>query len=202
MAAHENSILNTIYIQLQESGETDKQILCEWIKTITKSKNNSAEKWEGERNMIDLLEMVKKYYYHPLTNGSNSLKFVLPAILNASNFLKEKYGKPIYGTEVKSHNYKDQTWIAFGGGGSVMNPYKLLPAINDGYDNELLDTIIIDEEAGIADGGAAMIAYARMQFSEMSNEERERISKALLRYCELDTFAMVMLWEAWNNWCN
>jgi len=201
-ANHENSVLNTIYIQLQESSEPDKQVLCEWIKTITKSKTDSTEKWEGARNMIDLLEIVKKYYYHPLTNGSNSLKYVLPAILNASNYLKEKYSKPIYGTEIKSHNYKNQSWITFDSNRLVVNPYKLLPPINFGYDNELLDTIVIDEDAGIADGGAAMIAYARMQFTEMSDEERERISKALLRYCELDTLAMVMLWEAWNNWCS
>lgn len=201
-ANHENSILTTIYSQLQESSEPDKEILCDWIKTITKSKSDSAEKWEGTRNMIDLLEMVKKYYYHPLTNGSNSLKYVLPAILNASSFLKEKYSNPVYGTEIRSHNYKSQSWITFDSNGYVVNPYKLLPPINFGYDNELLDTIVIDEDAGIADGGAAMIAYARMQFTEMSDDERERISKALLRYCELDTLAMVMLWEAWNNWCS
>ncbi len=37
-----------------------------------------------------------------------------------------------------------------------------------------------------------MIAYARMQFSEMQPSEREELVKGLLRYCELDTFAMVM----------
>ena len=38
-----------------------------------------------------------------------------------------------------------------------------------------------------------------MQFTEMSDREREKIKSALLRYCELDTFAMVMIWEHWNN---
>jgi hypothetical protein len=36
----------------------------------------------------------------------------------------------------------------------------------------------------------------------MSDEERKRMSQALLRYCELDIFAMVMLWEASNNCVN
>ncbi len=45
------------------------------------------------------------------------------------------------------------------------------------------------------DGGAAMMAWAYMQFSEMSHLEQQRISKALLRYCELDTMAMVMIYE-------
>jgi hypothetical protein len=201
-ANHENSILNAIYKQLQESAEPDMQLLCEWIQTITKSKSDSADKWEGERNMIDLLEIVKKYYYNPLMKGSNSLKHVLPAILNTSDHLKSKYSKPIYGAEIKSSNYKDYTWITIDQDGLVINPYNLLPPINFEYNNELLDTIAIDDESEIADGGAAMIAYARMQFTEMSDEERRRISKALLRYCELDTLAMVMLWEAWYNWCN
>lgn len=199
-ANHENSILNAIYSQLQDSLETDKDELCTWIKTITKSKKDNVEKWEGERNMIDLLEVVKKYYYSPFMEGSNSLKYVLPAILNSSDYLKEKYSKPIYGNEVKSKNYIDHSWIVIENNAAI-NPYKLLPSINEGYDNELLDTLIIDEDSGIADGGAAMIAYARMQFTEMSDEEFQRISKALLRYCELDTFAMVMLWEAWDQWC-
>lgn len=199
-AAHENSILNAIYVQLTESTEADKEELCKWIKTITKSKGDSVEVWEGERNMVDLLEMVKKYYYSPDMGGSNSLKFVLPAILNSSDYLKGKYSKPIYGRDIKSTNFSDQAWIVFENE-KLVNPYKLLPAINDGYDNELLDDLVVDDESGIADGGAAMIAYARMQFTEMSDEEHTRICKALLRYCELDTFAMVMLWEAWNHWC-
>ncbi len=49
----------------------------------------------------------------------------------------------------------------------------------------------------IDDGGAAMTAYAKMQFYQMDELEREVITKALLRYCELDTLAMVMIWEHW-----
>jgi hypothetical protein len=40
-----------------------------------------------------------------------------------------------------------------------------------------------------------MTAYARMQFTEMSDAESHEIQKALLKYCELDTLAMVMIWE-------
>jgi len=45
----------------------------------------------------------------------------------------------------------------------------------------------------LAEGGAAMMAYARVQFSEMAAPERENVIKGLLRYCELDTFAMVLI---------
>lgn len=44
-----------------------------------------------------------------------------------------------------------------------------------------------------------MAAYARMQFEEMGEFERNEIRKALLKYCELDTLAMVMIYEGWRE---
>ena len=39
------------------------------------------------------------------------------------------------------------------------------------------------------------MAYARLQFDEISDDEREELREVLLRYCELDTLAMVMIYE-------
>ena len=44
------------------------------------------------------------------------------------------------------------------------------------------------------------MAYQRLQFEDLSPEARQGIERALLRYCELDTFAMVMIVEAWREW--
>ena len=44
-----------------------------------------------------------------------------------------------------------------------------------------------------------MTAYAKLQFTEMSDLEREQVRKALLKYYELDTFAMVMIYEGWRE---
>jgi hypothetical protein len=44
-----------------------------------------------------------------------------------------------------------------------------------------------------------MTAYAMLQFTEMSDYERNEIKKALLKYCELDTFAMVMIYKGWKD---
>jgi hypothetical protein len=59
-----------------------------------------------------------------------------------------------------------------------------------------MDGLITD--GSIADGGAAMTAYARMQFTQMSEAECDRVSSALLKYCELDTFAMVLIYQYWK----
>ena len=50
----------------------------------------------------------------------------------------------------------------------------------------------------ISEGGAAATAYARLQFEDMNEKTRQKINTALLRYCELDTLAMVMITQAWQ----
>ena len=47
----------------------------------------------------------------------------------------------------------------------------------------------------IDDGGAALTAYGKIQYTDMTEKEREDIAEALKRYCELDTLAMVMIYE-------
>ena len=198
-APHENTVLCQIREQLLATEEviSDKNELIQFIESITKSSDKSANQWNGSRNMVDLCELVKKYYYHPLTNGSNSIKKVLPAILNESKYLQERFSHPIYGSEeIMSHNFKNWTWIKKENG-NIVDPYKLLPPIFSDLDLETMDSLITEDS--IADGGAAMTAYARMQFSEMSVEECDKVLAALLKYCELDTFAMVMIYEYWRH---
>ncbi|MCA3034209.1 MAG: hypothetical protein ING33_03220 [Rhodocyclaceae bacterium] len=57
-----------------------------------------------------------------------------------------------------------------------------------------------DEDMRLAEGGAATTAWARIQFEETDGLEVDRVAAALLRYCELDTLAMVMVYEAWREW--
>jgi predicted kinase len=192
-APHENSFLNLIYQQLQDDPEyiEDREELCNFIRSITHSKE-----WVGERDMIDMLQLVKRYYYDPAMKGSNSIKVVLPAILNSSEFLQYKYSQPIYGAEggIPSHNFKNWRWIRYENG-MVVDPYKLLPKMFADVSDKEHELLSDSDE--IKEGGAATTAYARMQFEEMSDYERAEITNALLKYCELDTMAMVMIYEGW-----
>ena len=194
---HENTYLNMIYRQIQSETKLikDKDELCDFIKTITNSKQ---EKYTGERDMVDMLKVVKDYYYNPLTGGSNSIKQVLPATLNSSDYLKEKYSKPIYSTdEIPSKNFPPNwTWVELEDG-LVKDPYKLLPQLFEGADE--CEQLISGDSNELKDGGAAMTAYARMQFEQMSEYEFGKLKNGLLKYCELDTFAMVMIYEAWRE---
>lgn len=199
--SHENTVLCQIHRQLADSTEQDREELMAWIETVTKSTGDSVRKWEGKRLMVDLCELVKKFFYHPNTNGSNSIKKVLPAILATSSFIQNRYSQPIYGSdEIKSHNFKGWKWIEVDAHGSVKDPYSLLPSVYENLDSEVLDTLVADDT--LADGGAAMTAFARMQFTQMSQQEFDSLSAALLKYCELDTFAMVLIYEYWIHAIN
>lgn len=193
-ATHENTIINAIINQLEESNEKDKVVLISFLKTISKSTKNQAQPWEGQRNMVDLCSVVKDCYYNPHTKGSNSIKAVLPASLNSSKFLKEKYSQPIGNIQVSSHNFpQEHVWLQMEGD-KVINPYKTLPPLFENWHESEMKETISDIE-NIADGGAALTAYAKLQYVDMTTKERDEITQGLLKYCELDTLAMVMIYE-------
>ncbi|MBM3919318.1 MAG: DUF2779 domain-containing protein [Sphingomonadales bacterium] len=197
---HENSYLNIIAKQLETNPDApaDKADLIAFIRNITRWKENRKDVY-GPRDMVDLYDLVLSYYYSPYAKGSNSLKQILPAIIKDSAFLRKKYGTTgMYGKElaIKSLNFDDHVWID-----SHHNddPYKTLPQVFDHYDRNTLDELIKDFDE-LGDGGAALTAYNYLQFAEVPQEQRTLIANALLRYCELDTLAMVMIVEGWKNW--
>ncbi|MBS1985956.1 MAG: DUF2779 domain-containing protein [Bdellovibrionales bacterium] len=184
---HENTILSKIVDQLVNvpNSPNDRNTLIEFTQSLTKG---------GNREMIDLCVLAGKAFFHPDTKGSNSIKKVLPAVLKISSFLRDTYSQPIYGaqTGIKSLNFTDP--IGFVWLDETNDPYAKL--------KELARTFLpegVSDESLIAEGGAAATAYARLQFEDMDAEARDRINAALLRYCELDTLAMVMVVQAWRD---
>lgn len=191
---HENSYLNFIYAQLDEANEVaDKQELQDFIRTITEWDDKDGKRVSGPRNMIDLYKLVLRYFYSLHSKGSNSLKDILPAAIKSFPLLQEKYSKSIYGKglEIPSLNFNNKIWVTED---HQFDPYKTLDPVFPGYSAEDLDRLVQDTEV-IADGGSAMMAYNMLQYSEIPLEQREKIKEALYKYCELDTMAMVMLYE-------
>ncbi|WP_435625671.1 DUF2779 domain-containing protein [Flagellimonas sp.] len=192
---HENTVLNAIHYQLMESDEKDRDSLIEFIESITHSTGKSPNKWKGERDMVDLWQVAKSFYFNPATNGSNSLKDLLPAALYSSDFLKNKYSKSIGDISLTSTNFPNNfVWLRWGDEGQLINPYDCLPPVFDDWTEEKIEQSISEIE-NINDGGAALTAYGKLQYTDMSKAEIEEITSALLKYCELDTLAMVMLYE-------
>ena len=189
---HENSILTSILEQITNDKNTpnDMDVLCQFIRSVIKG---------GEREMIDLCRISDKCFYYKDTKGSSSLKKVLPALFKTSKYLRDFYSKPIYGSPdgMKSINFKSDKgfiWI----NKEINDPYYLLKDVGREMLPEEIDDSE-DDESIIAEGGAAAIAYSRLQFEDLNVESRERIKNGLLRYCELDTLAMVMALQAWKE---
>jgi hypothetical protein len=191
---HENTVLTQIAHQLAASSEPDREELIMFIRSITRSTKDSTDPYVGDRCMVDLLDVVINHYYHPATKGSNSIKAVLPAIISSSEFLQQKYSKPIAAHGVSSLNLPDShVWLTQTNG-EWNNPYKGLPSVFEGWTEEELEANL-SEMDNLADGGAALTAYGRLQYTDMTDEERHALISGLYRYCELDTLAMVMLVE-------
>jgi len=72
----------------------------------------------------------------------------------------------------------------------IINPYQLLPGLD-----------IYDEAETIKDGTGAMQAYEDIMWGLRKGnlDDLEKYRKALLRYCKLDTLAMVIIWVHWKN---
>jgi hypothetical protein len=204
---HENTVLRNLrqtLITTPLSVARDSQELIDFIDLITKATGDEEKqigKYVGPKSMVDLHRLVQEGYYSQKADGSISLKAILPAILHDANEVANLYRHPGgygIGLAIESLNFG-------GAGGHVWlqaekgnDPYKTLPSIfgaQHGRLNEMLIRLAGDDEdeGVINQGGLAMTTYNYTQFNSISAAERQSIGQALLRYCELDTLAMVML---------
>ena len=196
-APHEVSTLRSLagHLRARQDEVAGSPDLLAFIDSIAPAGDR-----EPARQVIDLCRLVKRFYYAPSMGGSNSIKDVLPAVLRESEFLRRKYSQPIYGAAggIVSRNFSDMAWVNEADG-KVRDPYLLLPPIGGGAPQvangggRYLKTL--------RNGGAAMQAYADLVLYDWTDARREAVQKALLRYCELDTLAMVFIVEAWRDWC-
>jgi hypothetical protein len=67
----------------------------------------------------------------------------------------------------------------------------VLPSVAPDLEYNLLD--------GIQDGGMAMDAYLEAISADVSAERKSEIERQLLSYCELDTLAMVRIWNVFSG---
>lgn len=173
-SSFETTLLKEILedIRERESDIHDASELMTWIERLLEN---------GDRELVDLLKYIKQYYYHADTKGSNSIKKVLPALLSSSETLKSIYSKPY-----NSRNFKNFKWYQENKEGQPIDPYVLLGNYENGQQGI----------KNISGGGDAMMSWARMQYDDVSEEERNAVFESLLRYCELDTLAMVMIVQA------
>lgn len=189
---HERTVLREVAEQLQGLATDDVPDRDELVAFIQSLLGTG----EAPGRLFDLGRLVDRCAFFPGTRGSSSLKKVLPALLAGSENLRARYSTPGYGAPggIPSLNFRNQAWVQLDADGAVIDPYKLLGERSG--DPDLAGLEQLDEDgAAIADGGAAMVAYGLLQNDLLSPAERDHLRGQLLRYCELDTLAMVMAWQ-------
>jgi hypothetical protein len=162
-------------------GDESKADLVSWIDRNW-GRGRGKNEVKSERT-LDLLEISRGHFYDPAMMGSHSIKKVLPVVWKnpAIQKLFPKYAVDQHGQPVKS-------------------PYDALPALTlqDSKDNAL-DLSKLDELDVVKNGPGAMLAYEHIRYGLAASDQaaRKSMRRQLMRYCELDTAAMVMVWKYW-----
>jgi hypothetical protein len=172
-SAYENTQLKSILLTIEESEEFD-EALRNWLANIIVEKNS-----ENNR-ILDMHKLAGQYYFHPLMGGRTSIKVVLPSVLKSTNSASIKQW-------LKEENLLAETEHG------MTDPYKLLE------DRIIGDTR--DQIVTVKNGGDAMAAYRDMMYGISKDNliAKQAYNEALKQYCKLDTLAMVIIWQHWQN---
>lgn len=133
---------------------------------------------------LDLCDVSRRHFYDPGMKGSHSIKVVLPVAWKNTEirklfpeYAKDRHGKP------------------------AVNPYDALPALTlmDRNPSAITQLAELEELDIVKDGTGAMRAYEHVRYGLGAGNPavREDVRRQLLRYCQLDTAAMVMIWKYW-----
>ncbi|MGI9110372.1 MAG: DUF2779 domain-containing protein [Opitutales bacterium] len=163
-------------------GDEAQAELVSWVDRNWGKPGNKHTAVKSER-CLDLLEISRGHFYDPAMKGSHSIKKVLPVVWKnpAIQKLFPKYAVDQHGQPVKS-------------------PYDALPALTlqDAKDGAA-DLSRLDDLDVVKNGTGAMRAYEHVRYGLAAADQaaRRSIRRQLMRYCELDTAAIVMIWKHW-----
>lgn len=125
--------------------------------------------------LVDMMDLAERGYFHPRMKGKLSIKAVLPAVLSAQS------------TEVCVPVKVNNESVTL----STTDPYTELGQIMEARLG-----------AAITNGSQAIIAYEEMHRLYRQSMDYSATGKALQSYCELDTMAMVVIFNHWVNRIN
>lgn len=176
----EHYALKTIRKELrsEENLIEDATSLIDWL-------NNIVERHDSDQHhppyLADMSRLVKNYYFNRYMENSLSIKDVLQSVLTLSDTLEQRYTKPY-----NSANFSDMIWWQWNDEQQqAESPYNLLRRQQRGD--------------GVGRGTEAMVLYGKFLAGELRESVKEQAMQSLLGYCELDTLAMVMIYEHWQN---
>lgn len=167
---YENTQLKTLRDLFKRENDTE---MVQWLETIVNLQNGVRTR------QLDMHELATKHYFHPAMGGRTSIKVTLPAVLQSTK-----------SPRIRSWLQNDELLSLEND--VIVDPYKLLPEP---------DVMVDGPSLVVSEGGGAMRAYQDMVYGIGRRDERIRTEygNALIRYCRLDTLAMVVIWEHWMD---
>lgn len=134
-------------------------------------------RWLGETGtgdrILDLNKLTLASFFYPGMGGRTSIKVVLDTLWNADAAMREQF----------------TAWTGLQGD-ETLGPYAALPPVE-----------IAGIPQDVHEGTGAMRAYQEMMYGEHRHDSaaRDGWSRLLRQYCQLDTLAMVLIWEYWRR---
>jgi hypothetical protein len=125
----------------------------------------------GPTRLIDMHRMCVDGYLHPRMKGRTGIKYTLDAVWQEEDWIRREWEEYLVVE-----------------GDRILSPYAGLPVIRVG-----------ETEVAVAEGTGAIRAYEAMMYGLERDDPniKQEWKEALLRYCKLDTAAMVMIWKYW-----
>lgn len=197
-SSHERTVLRKIRTRLSTRGASLAADRREAANEFLDSMLETGQAGRADGRLVDMMaKAAEPTFFHPLQKGRFSIKCLLPAICSDQRYrdmVRRLVPELAADGGVLS---PDETW----------DPYKLLPPVsdslagprakeNDGADDEENTNEFGDLQCGTA----AMRAFAQMRYRRddwgkpVKIDQAHAIRQALLRYCKLDTAAMVVVW--------
>ena len=189
---YEQSTLNRVLTQMAEwvkrdaneavrvSGLGSRQeldALADWINQLLGSEDENGKR-HGAPRIRDLHKLALEHYFHPEMLGRTSIKVVLPAVWR-------------HDATLRAHPWFKR-YLQLDANSQPMDPYKTLPSLPLGSDD--------DDEDAIVDGTGAIRVYQDLIFRQEADPKiRANREQLLKQYCQLDTLAMVMIWKHWTG---
>lgn len=170
---YENTQLKAIKETLVEMEDFDSELKT-WLIEIIEDKDRN------DNRILDMNKLTGKFYFHPLMGGRTSIKVVLPSVLRATKSEKIK-------------NWLNEENLLGMTENGITDPYKLL-------EKRIIDNTK-DQLVNVKNGGDAMVAYRDMLYgiSKDNPAAKQAYNEALKQYCKLDTLAMVVIWQHWQD---
>ena len=175
---------STFYPRIQYQHPTSTGLTpcsATWVDRNWGTPGTKKTKVKSERT-VDLVKISREHFYDPAMKGGHSIKVVLPVVWKnpAIQKLFPKYALDQHGQPVR-------------------NPYDSLPALTlqDSANGSPIDLSKLEDLDVVKNGTGAMRAYEHLRYGLAAGDQAERrsVRRQLMRYCELDTAAMVMVWR-------